>query len=107
MVDGVSIDFMPHASQDHMIIQDQRLVSGQIELPFGNSRSTQQCHADSMLNSISCVQLARPREIQRQPERNNGKSVVGGGQPTRRMNGLSIARWSPSRPPAPRLRLSL
>ena len=30
MVDGVSIDFMPHASQDHMII----LVSGQIELPF-------------------------------------------------------------------------
>lgn len=34
MVDGVSIDFMPHASQDHMIIQDQRLVSGQIELPF-------------------------------------------------------------------------
>ena len=39
MVDGVSIDFMPHASQDHMIIQDQRLVSGQIELPFAGRRS--------------------------------------------------------------------
>ena len=64
MVDGVSIDFMPHASQDRMIIQNQRLVSGQIELPFGNRWSTQQYHADSMLNSISCVQLARPREIQ-------------------------------------------
>ena len=46
MVDGVSIDFMPHASQDHMIIQDQRLqflarLNSPLEIGGRRSNTTQ------------------------------------------------------------------